>query len=481
MAWARRAQWSKEESRLATALKKRIRGDVRIKIFPWSGRNFHCSRRRAALNLKKHIAATKEAFPDARHFLIAHSHGGVVALYALADPEIRSCVSAVICLATPFIISRARRYPEGAFGFLGFLYGCGVYALLSYDPPSWYPTQIPVLLAAILVTALSILFVRACLAWCVLGDLKGGFDATYYRVIESFSLPNLSSNELLVLRAAGDEASGILTTSAFASSVVATLSGFLQFIYSLGTVLSEICEELVGPETREVTLRKMIVFPVFFALTFAGLILRAIYLILAIPLLLLCIIFSVPFGVDAVLAALVVEFSVESTPIGRSPVVSLNAPTVKGLWHSLPYNDPEAFKAIVGWINSHREEGEQPIRLSDLALGIRNYAVSRSRFDWREVEDRLTAVEASHEKTASNLGLTATFSDQLVEGDIREPVRAISFEAADLFRTLRAVADLDVELQTKELEKVASRLDCLDKDLKIEIKAWNDNIPKSLG
>ncbi|MEI4902597.1 hypothetical protein Q8G48_29080, partial [Klebsiella pneumoniae] len=77
-----------------------------------------------------------------------------------------------------------------------------------------------------------------------------------------------------------------------------------------------------------------------------------------------------------------------------------------GLWHSLPYNDPEAFKAIVEWINSYREEDDQPISLKDLALAIRSYALSHNRYDWREVEDRLRAVEARHEELATKLGLT---------------------------------------------------------------------------
>src|SRR5439155_10946883 len=83
---------------------------------------------------------------------------------------------------------------------------------------------------------------------------------------------------------------------------------------------------------------------------FAGLI-QVLYLALLIPLLLLCSVFSTPFGIDAALVASLVEFSAETTPAGTFRVISLRAPTAHGLWHSLPYSDPEALNAIVEWIN----------------------------------------------------------------------------------------------------------------------------------
>jgi hypothetical protein len=288
--------------------------------------------------------------------------------------------------------------------------------------------------------------------------------------------------------------------SAFASWVVATLSRTIQLIYGMGTALFDIYEKLRAwggfPETREVTIKKLVLFYPLVGAFIAGFVLRSTYLILVIPLLLLCISCSVPFGIDAALAAVVVEFSAESTPIGTAPVVSLNAPTVKGLWHSLPYNDPEAFKAIVRWINSHREEEEQPISLKDVAVAIRNYAVSRNRFDWREVEDRLTAVEERHQAIAANLGLSPTFSNpRSVEGgsheavltilpgeapDSRKLAFAILVEAANLFRALRTLAGLDVELQMKQLGRIAYRLEYIGTDLQKEIAVINDHLLRVL-
>ena len=45
---------------------------------------------------------------DTRHFVIAHSHGGNIALYALRDPAVRERITGVATLATPFLIARER-------------------------------------------------------------------------------------------------------------------------------------------------------------------------------------------------------------------------------------------------------------------------------------------------------------------------------------------------------------------------------------
>jgi hypothetical protein len=121
-------------------------------------------------------------------------------------------------------------------------------------------------------------------------------------------------------------------------------------------------------------------------------------------------------------------------------------------------------------------QDEQQINLKDVAIAIRNYAVSRNRFDWREVEDRLSAVEAHHDQMAANLGLKIKFADRLARWDAREPLRAIFSETAGLFGTLRTIANLDWELQTKELEKIVDRLEYLDFDLAREQNRWNKNI-----
>jgi hypothetical protein len=62
----------------------------------------------AAVRLRADLWQAIAEFPDARHVVIAHSHGGNVALYALKDPELRSQIAGVVTLATPFFTARDR-------------------------------------------------------------------------------------------------------------------------------------------------------------------------------------------------------------------------------------------------------------------------------------------------------------------------------------------------------------------------------------
>src|SRR4029077_16813997 len=65
-------------------------------------------RKEAAEDLKLHLASLLERFPDAAHFVIGHSHGGSVALYAMRDDTIRKRLRGVACLSTPFLGTKKR-------------------------------------------------------------------------------------------------------------------------------------------------------------------------------------------------------------------------------------------------------------------------------------------------------------------------------------------------------------------------------------
>ncbi len=101
----RNAQWTQPESQLRSELSKCLPGDTEFKYFDWSGDNSHRARLMAASRLRRQVEDTIVEFPDADHFIIAHSHGGNVAFYAFRDdpPSVRSRLSGIICMATPFI------------------------------------------------------------------------------------------------------------------------------------------------------------------------------------------------------------------------------------------------------------------------------------------------------------------------------------------------------------------------------------------
>ncbi len=116
--FAKHASWMREDSKLCQALKK-LPGTA-LRRFCWSGINSHTARLQAGYDLALYLREVKKQFPDnTRHFIIAHSHGGNVALYAM-DSELNGSklgddVSGVVTLATPFINVQKRSLPKFVF------------------------------------------------------------------------------------------------------------------------------------------------------------------------------------------------------------------------------------------------------------------------------------------------------------------------------------------------------------------------------
>jgi pimeloyl-ACP methyl ester carboxylesterase len=117
--WASDAAWVQADSKLCQGL-SRIDPPPIVRSFHWSGHNSHRARLQAAEALTQQLGATFAEYPQAEHHLIAHSHGGNVALYALRNPLISDRIASVVCLATPFIHAQSRPV-EPAFEVLRML------------------------------------------------------------------------------------------------------------------------------------------------------------------------------------------------------------------------------------------------------------------------------------------------------------------------------------------------------------------------
>jgi Protein of unknown function (DUF2974) len=78
--------------------------------FSWSGKNSHKARLAAGQDLAASLRRTFADHPSRRHYVIAHSHGGNVALYALKElsEDERHFISGVVTMGTPFIHSSPR-------------------------------------------------------------------------------------------------------------------------------------------------------------------------------------------------------------------------------------------------------------------------------------------------------------------------------------------------------------------------------------
>lgn len=110
--WARSAAWTLPSSLLSLALRKRLDSKkVLFFRFGWSGKNSIRSRASAGFVLNQNLKEIFARHPRAKHFLIAHSHGGSVALNCL-DHEIAAAVDGIICLGTPVFVTKPRVYTK---------------------------------------------------------------------------------------------------------------------------------------------------------------------------------------------------------------------------------------------------------------------------------------------------------------------------------------------------------------------------------
>src|SRR4051794_35949670 len=106
--FAPEAAWTKEGSKLRAAIveafaPRRVHFD-RVVWRGWLGtgvNNGHRFRLAGGERLRRQIRDDPD--PAAARFIVAHSHGGNVAMYAMRDPAVRARITGVVCLATPFI------------------------------------------------------------------------------------------------------------------------------------------------------------------------------------------------------------------------------------------------------------------------------------------------------------------------------------------------------------------------------------------
>jgi pimeloyl-ACP methyl ester carboxylesterase len=103
--WASGAPWAQANSFLHTSLTSAFDQRLHWLNFDWSGTNSHRARHAAASELRAKLEQIATNYPKARIFVIAHSHGGNIALMALASSgRLRSRIHGVVCLSTPFVL-----------------------------------------------------------------------------------------------------------------------------------------------------------------------------------------------------------------------------------------------------------------------------------------------------------------------------------------------------------------------------------------
>ena len=105
--FAREAAWTREGSLMYAALSRRF-PEARLERFEWSGANSVLERGDASMALRTDLISRINN--GQRVYVVAHSHGGNVALNAMTHLEpLQIDQVALCCLATPFFHAKKRQ------------------------------------------------------------------------------------------------------------------------------------------------------------------------------------------------------------------------------------------------------------------------------------------------------------------------------------------------------------------------------------
>lgn len=103
----KRRYWFEEGSEFESAIRQRLGSDAvyyRFERFKWSGSNSWQARETASIELRRHLEAARQRRPVADHLVVAHSHGGTVAVNAIdCERTGGGRTEAILTLATPFV------------------------------------------------------------------------------------------------------------------------------------------------------------------------------------------------------------------------------------------------------------------------------------------------------------------------------------------------------------------------------------------
>ena len=380
-----KSNWTALDSQLSLTLQNAFPQST-ISTVTWSGWNSVWARRRAVDTLRKHIHMVAQTQPKANHVIIAHSHGGNVALAALSDPP---AVSGLICLGTPFLQYRRRRgvveplaRDAVLIGTKLLIFVSALFVIFSIALSSRWALYTLVLLFPAFMAARARIVRRVNRAINDCKRFAGQVSArtwSYLLTTSTFQAP------LLIIRVAGDEASAILASSQLlgwiahwtTTKAISLLSkAFLALsflfrskrrivilvsVYVLASLISGFISangqsRVVDLFTRlpsYATSATLLGLLVLYALPFAALILSAIA--------------ALPYGIDASIISFLYEITAESTPVGSWRIDSFPPAedTSTSMAHTAIYNNPAVIARVTQWIEGLERQfdaDDQPLQ-----------------------------------------------------------------------------------------------------------------------
>ena len=373
--FASHADWVQDNSLLASSISNDVGqfGSTAVTRFCWSGANTHSGRLKAGRGLRDHLLSTAADFPEARQFVIAHSHGGNVALYALKDEQrskdkLRKTLAksggGVVTLATPFLHIRWRPLGKLISGLLvaaTVVFALAVAVLIvgvAADEIDW-KWWIALVIVAVGVPASAPIGVSS-LTYRGSNVPRSTFlpfgDASRRRSeCAQLELPDLGPDELLVIRPTADEASELLVSAQFLSFILAR---YLQGLEWIGRRLSGLRTFFVGAALLLVIGAGLIsqaaqgrVSDVLNVITVIAVLIFLALGAAALPALVVMVAAAASFGHDGLFWPLYAQMTAEAAPVGKARVLRVDISLDVGLGHSEIYDDPDVIKAIVGHLN----------------------------------------------------------------------------------------------------------------------------------
>jgi hypothetical protein len=340
--FARDALWTRPDSALSTALQQ---VGCHVTRFAWSGRNSHRARSRAAGDLAEHLQQQLTEHPRARHWVIAHSHGGNVALHAadqLRTAWGRGARVTTVALATPFLHARARTitgWPLFVIVLFSALLLGSATATAVTGPRSLADTVLVVgggAFAAML---------GLCAAGAVLHRRSLG-PGWRNRLVVAIHAPAARPDQTVVIRAAGDEASGLLVAGQFVGWLSAVAARLLTNLWFWAVLiglppLAVLLASVIGRGGRLAS------YLLIYGFAAPGLVMVVVVAAMAGS--------AVVFGVDGPFAGLVVSCSAEAAPPGAATLMQLEPRTTaarKGLAHASLYDDDQVIRYIVSAVRA---------------------------------------------------------------------------------------------------------------------------------
>jgi hypothetical protein len=307
-------------------------------------------------------------YPEAKHFIIAHSHGGNIAAISLEDAGLRHRVSGLACMSTPFLT--ARRRPFGSW-FEG-LFALGLF----------------------LVSVVSLIDPNEAVGWIALTGfialMVARMTSLPDRLVKAITLGDLSGLNLLIVRSSADETTPLLALGQLVGWASTKLHAVVPHLVMLATFRDQ------STRTRRLARAALVIgipvaafalFSVFqepakdllSALAFpiaiialltntnampspeAAIIGVAVFMaVIAVFLVtfatgLSVILTSLAVGWVGALCGLVVEVAPEAAPPGQWLIQQIPVSTAKpmsflALQHSVTYGDPRAIDSIGRWI-----------------------------------------------------------------------------------------------------------------------------------